>query len=295
MWCLPILEQVPCAAPFDPKAVAVTNTATVFGPRPDLEDFPFDLLLTSRIYGWMTLLSLRSSYQNKLRNHMYPATIGALPWSEALVSVTADLEAQRAPFWQACSARYDAAAELARQAANLPLVPLTAAFKALAAKADKLVLSDEFDDGESWIVTTTQEGSDPLTVVISGDGHSLKFPTEELAEFFRLGVALHEGAEISKSKLLGIGIPQDTATAEALRTLLGSLDPATAEADVLAQVDAIDSVVGAALGLTPDEIAFIQTDMRDDPFLSRVRPRYPFFTPAQRGRRTALESGSRYA
>lgn len=63
---------------------------------------------------------------------------------------------------------------------------------------------------------------------------------------------------------------------------------------MLAQVDAIDTVVGTALGLTADEIAFIQIDMRDDPFLSRVRPRYPFFTPAQRGRRTALESGARY-
>lgn len=293
MWCLPILEQVPCAAPFDPKAVAVTNTATVFGPRPDLESFPFDLLLTSRIYGWITLLSLRSSYQDMLRNHMYPATIGSLPWSENLVSVAADLEALRAPFWQACSARYDAAAELARQAANLPLVPLTTAFKALAAKADKLVLSDEFDDGESWI-TALQDGPDPLTVVISGDGHSLTLPTEELAGYARLGVALHEGTEMSKSKLLGLAIPQDIATADALRTLLASLDPAQAEIDVLAQVDAIDTVVGTALGLTADEIAFIQIDMRDDPFLSRVRPRYPFFTPAQRGRRTALESGSRY-
>jgi hypothetical protein len=293
MWCLPILEQVPCAAPFDPKSVAVTNTATVFGPRPDLESFPFDLLLTSRIYGWITLLSLRSSYQNKLRNHMYPATIGSLPWSETLVSMTADLEALRAPFWQACSARYDAAAELARQAAQLPLVPLATAFKALAAQTDKLILSAEFEDGEGWI-TALQDGSDPLTVVISADGHSVTLPTEELAGHVRLGIALHEGAEMSKSKLLGLGIPQDIATADALRTLLASLDPAQAEADVLAQVDAIDTVVGAALGLTPEEITFIQTDMRDDPFLSRVRPRYPFFTPAQRGRRTALESGARY-
>jgi hypothetical protein len=293
MWCMPKIEQVPCAAPFDPKTTAIMNTATVFGPRPDLEDFPFDLLLTSRIYGWFTLLSLRSSYQNKLRSDIYPSTIGSLPWSDTLASVASDLEALRDPFMRACRARYDAAAELARQASTLPLVPLSAAFKAHTANTDKLVLSSEFDDGENWIAAL-QEGPDPLTVVISGDGHSLTLPTEELAGYVRLGIALHEGTEMSKSKLLGLPIPQDMATADALRTLLASLDPARAEADVLAQVDAIDRVVASALGLTPEELTFIQTDMRDDPFLSRVRPRYPFFTPAQRGRRTALESGARY-
>lgn len=296
MWCLPKIEQVPCAAPFDPRTTAIMNTATVFGPRQDLEDFPFDLLLTSRVYGWFTLLSLRSSYQNKLRSDMYPSTIGNMPWSDTLPAIAPSLEARRAPFLQACRSRYDAGAELERRVHALPLAPLKDAFKALAAKSDKLLFSASFDDGEPFSITLQDAvgGSDPAIVVISEEGHSLTLPNEELARFFRLGIALHEGAEMSKSKLLGVVIPQDSETADALSALLASLDPVQAEVDVLAQVDAIDTVVGAALGLTPEEITFIQTDMRDDPFLSRVRPRYPFFTPAQRGRRTALESGARY-
>ena len=272
------------------------NTATVFGPRQDLEDFPFDLLLTSRIYGWFTLLSLRSSYQNKLRSDMYPSTIGNMPWSETLPAIAASLEALRAPFLQACRSRYDAGAELERRVLALPLAPLKDAFKALAAKSDKLLFSGAFDDGEPFNITLLDslEGSDLATVVISEEGHSLTLPTEELARYFRLGIALHDGAEMSKSKLLGVPIPLDSETAAALSALIASLDPVQAEADVLAQVDAIDGLVGTALGLTPDEITFVQTDMRDDPFLSRVRPRYPFFTPSQRGRRTALESGARY-
>ena len=112
MWCLPKIEQVPVAAPFDPKATAILNSATVIGLRPDLESFPLDLLLTSRVYGWITLLSLRSSYQNKLRSDMYPSTIANLPWSEDLVAVEATLEALRVPFLDACRARFDAAKEL---------------------------------------------------------------------------------------------------------------------------------------------------------------------------------------
>lgn len=296
MWCLPIIEQVPCAASFDPKKVAITNTATIFGPRPDLERFPFDLLLTSRIYGWVTLLSLRSSYQNKLRSHMYHTTIGRLPWSETLVARASDLEALREPFFSACRARFDAGAEFARRAATLPLTPLKTVVKSLAEKSDKLVFSAEFDTIESFAIFMAEpaEGADPLTVTISEDGHSVTLPNETLAGYLRLGLVLAEGEEFSKTKLQNHPIPPDDTTADALRELLAHFDPASVETRVEAHVDEIDRVVGAALGLAPEDIAFIQADMRDDPFLSRVRPRYPYFTPALRGRRTSLESTSRY-
>ena len=100
--------------------------------------------------------------------------------------------------------------------------------------------------------------------------------------------------EITKGSLPTILVPEDDATETALVDLLARFDPIAVESEVQARVDEIDRVVGPALGLTTSEIDFIQTDMRDDPFLSRVRPRYPYFTPAQRGRRTSLESSSRY-
>lgn len=296
MWCLPILEQIPCAAPFDPTQVAVTNTATVFGPRPDLEAFPFDLLLTSRIYGWITLLSLRSSYQDMLRSHLYPATIEKLPWSENLVPVAGELEALRAQFEQACRDRYEAAAELARQAGGLGLRAFKDVFKALTSKTEPLVLSEEFDEPDSFVVTLSDEKpDDPLTVVLSQEGHSVTLPTEPLARYLRAGLKLVEGADFSRTKLLALPVPQDDAEETALHTLIATFDPLAVEVRVESQVDKIDQVVGATLGLTPAEIDFIQTDMRDDPFLSRVRPRYPYFTPALRGRRTSLETGLRYA
>ena len=297
MWCLPELEQVPVAAPFDPKTTAIMNTATVIGLRPELESFPLDLLLTSRVYGWITLLSLRSSYQDKLRNHMYPSTIGNLPWSENLAAVEADLESLRDPFLNACRACFEAAEELERQAAALALVPLKAVFKAHAAKTDKLVPSTAFDDGEPVIVALQPEDpSDPLTVTLSEDGHAVPMPNALLAVRLRLGLALAQakGMEITKENLLTLLVPEDAAAEIALADMLIRFDPIAVESEVQACVDEIDRVVGPALGLTPGEIDFIQTDMRDDPFLSRVRPRYPYFTPAQRGRRTSLERNSRY-
>ena len=297
MWCLPRIEQVPIAAPFDPKTTAIMNTATVIGLRPDLESFPLDLLLTSRVYGWITLLSLRSSYQNKLRSDMYPSTIGNLPWSENLAAVEADLEALRDPFLNACHARFEAAEELERQAAALALVPLKAAFKAHAAKTDKLVPSTAFDDGEPVLVVLQDDKpSDPLTVTLSEDGHAVPMPNALLAARLRFGLALAQakGMEITKGNLPTLLVPEDDVTEIALADMLIRFDPIAVESEVQTCVDEIDRVVGPALGLTPGEIDFVQTDMRDDPFLSRVRPRYPYFTPAQRGRRTSLESSSRY-
>ena len=297
MWCLPVIEQIPCAAPFDPTKVAVTNTATVFAARPDLEDFPFDILLTSRIYGWITLLSLRSSYQNKLRSHMYHTIIGKLPWSENLTDISSDLEALRDPFFKACRARYEVAAELDRQSKTLALVPLKKAFKVLADNSDVLGFSPEFDTGENFTMISPEfpDGVDPFTLTISEVGHSVTFPNRNLAIFSRLGLALFDGQEMSRNRLLNLPIPMDESTAAALRDLIAKLDPATVEVQIETYVDEIDRAVGTALGLTPEEIDFIRSDMREDSFLSRVRPRYPYFTPELRGRRTSLESAMRYS
>ena len=299
MWCLPILEQVPCAASFDPKTTALTNTATVFGPRPDLEKFPFDMLLSSRIYGWFTLLSLRSSYQDMLRSHMYPRTIAKLPWSERVAAIGSKLVDMRKAFFSDCRARHNTAADRSRRARDLGLVALQKAFAALTAKTDQLVFSREFAVERKFELATASgsdlpQGEASCTVEVSAQGHCLTFPNETIAGYARLGFELAEGEEVSRSTLLCLSVPNDETKAQKLRTLLDEFDPVRIEAKVLEHVDQIDRLVGEALGLTVDDITFIQKDMRDDPFFSCVRPRYPYFTPAQRGRRTSLESAHRY-
>ena len=300
MWCLPIIEQIPCAAAFDPKRVALTNTATVFGPRSDLEDYPFDMLLTSRIYGWFTLLSLRSSYLDMLRSHMYPATVIAkLPWSADLVAIASKLVDMREGFFADCRARQDIAAERIGQARDLGLVTLKSAFSVLTARRDRLVYSSEFKVESTFELDLVTHGGSPgaddsCTVAVSSRGHRLTFPNQTIARYARLGFELAAGCEVSRSKLLDLLVPDDETTAHNLRALLDDFDPVRIEAKVLAHVDRIDRLVGGAMGLSDDEIDFVQKDMRDDPFFTRVRPRYPYFTPAQRGRRTSLESAHRY-
>jgi SAM-dependent methyltransferase len=307
MWALPILAQVPCAAPFNPTECAVLNTVTVFGPRDDLIAFPFDLALTARVYGWYTLLSLRSSYQDMLRGHLYPTTIGQLPWTEELAAAGTRLEELRVPFFAACRRRFEAEEELQHLAMGLGLRPLREVFRESAPRGAALGYSDQFDDDEPFMISLapdidgprdapTDDG-DPLDhgiLVISQEGHALNFPTPELARLARAAFQLAEHREMTRAGVLQLPIPPDTATADRLAALLAAFEPDALETAVFREVDRIDQVVGEALGLTPDEIEFVKRDMEVDPFLSLVRPRYPYFTPAQRGRRVNLEHGARY-
>lgn len=83
--------------------------------------------------------------------------------------------------------------------------------------------------------------------------------------------------------------------AKALANLRESYAPERMDAEIHKLIAMVDNIVGPALGLTPDEVAAIRADMADDPFLARVRPRYPFFRPRQYGRRKNLERRDRYA
>jgi hypothetical protein len=83
--------------------------------------------------------------------------------------------------------------------------------------------------------------------------------------------------------------------ATALELIVNGFDPAALEEAVELEVDAIDAIVGPALGLSAEDISYIQTEMTRDPFLSKAIPRYPFFQPKQRGRRLSLERGTRYS
>jgi len=60
------------------------------------------------------------------------------------------------------------------------------------------------------------------------------------------------------------------------------------------QLDRLDRAVGRALGLTSDDIIFIQQDLMTDAFLRHIRPRYPGTRTRRQGFRSELDLGTRY-
>ena len=298
MYALPLIEQIACAAPFDPSADAMLNTVSVFAPRHDLADFPFDVLLVSRIFGFYSILELRTSYMNKLRSHLYPSVIASLPWSEAMAVCAAKLQTARAALFAACRRRFDASTAMREEAMALGLLPLRDVFKALAPGAT-LGMSETIADGENFSVGEVAVAPDgegwSILPDSAADAVSLAVRSEEVALLVAAGLRLAAGTELNRTSLLRLPVPANAAAAERLTALSARYATDALEEAVEREVDLVDAIVGPALGLDAADIAFVQEQMASDPFLSRIRPRYPYFTPKQRGRRSRLERSSRYA
>ena len=234
---------------------------------------------------------------NKLRSHLYPSVIAALPWTEVLVASTATLITARDRVVEACRRRYDAGTSLRAEAEALGLRPLRDVFRTLAPGAT-LRLFDPVADGEPFTVAdiAVLETSDGWAVVpdAATDGVAITVPSREIADLFAAGLRLAAGTELTRTTLLRLSVPPDSDTAARLTDLSARYATDVLEDAVEREVDRIDTIVGSALGLDDADVAFIQDEMAHDPFLSRIRPRYPYFTPKQRGRRTSLERSDRY-
>ncbi|MBV5350359.1 hypothetical protein JZU71_04295, partial [bacterium] len=64
--------------------------------------------------------------------------------------------------------------------------------------------------------------------------------------------------------------------------------------EMQAKLNELDQLVGAGLGLDAADITFIQNELRTDPFLKGIRPRYPGTVTRKQGFRTGLNSSDRY-
>lgn len=297
MFAFPVIAQSPSAAPFNPHVAAMDNLVVVFACRHDLSQLPFDVIVTARVYAFFVLFELRASYQDMLRSHIYPTVIAALPWAENLLFQANALHEARTRFFDACRRRYDAGTSMRDEAAAMGLQPLREVFRIHAPRAT-LIQSEAIAEGEPFAVgevVVTADGEAWTVLPDAGNPlASLTVPGEEIAALIAAALRLAVGEELTRTSLLKLPTPPDVETAARLTDLSARYATDALEDAVEAEVDAIDAIVGPALGLSDEDIAFIQHEMATDPFLSGIRPRYPYFTPKQRGRRRSLESAQRY-
>jgi SAM-dependent methyltransferase len=295
IYALPTIERVPVAAPFNPHTTAVLNTCSVFAPRADLADVPFDVVLLSRIYSWFYVIAGRRSFLNKLRSHIYPTSIAALPWSDTIAARRTDLLALRHRLLIACRRLFEQQAALREAAQGLGMQELRAL--ARTRLGARIVRSVELTDDKEFILSTgeIEESEGEWMLPVGDEGEEVTFNDTDLASLARAGLLLRNGELTTWGGILRTAVPVDRAMATALELIVNGFHPAALEEAVELEVDAIDAIVGPALGLSAEDISYIQTEMTRDPFLSKAIPRYPFFQPKQRGRRLSLERGTRYS
>jgi hypothetical protein len=297
MWAVAMISTCPNAVAFDPREIAFTDTATIFGPRDDLAKLPFDLLFVSRVYRYFFALAGRMSFLDMMRSHVYPTNLRLLPWNEALALTAQPLEALRPAFVEACANAFRTEEQMFAELERLPLKTLR---DAVHDSEGKIEWSESFQRGVEKIEVSSSLALNRCDLgwhlQVSDQLYDhLDIAGEDIARGLLTALAARPGETVDRDDLLNLPIPPDAATRAEYETTVELYGGTDHQAAIEAEVDRIDALVGPALGLDADDLAAIREDMLTDPFLKNIVPRWPGSTTRLHGYRTGLDSSERYA
>ena len=290
-----IAPAVYCA-PFDPREMVLLDTTSLFFPEDRLADFPFDLLVLSRIYQYIWALGHREGVLFRARAHVYPSTVRRLPWTERLLEFAGPLRDLRARFLEAC------------QQLNQTERVLRERLTTFGATSVRECLRGDVDLRVDWCpalqgaeaceigVPATTELDDGQWIVQPGDDVEkwAAFNNRELAEAFVEGLLLHPGESLRLAALLDLPIPPADALAR-WREIAAQLTGASGASALEEVLDAVDACVAEAYGMPQEELETVWREFETDPMLRRVQPNLPFAQRRRLGLRTGLTASDRFS
>ncbi len=282
---------------FNPKDTAFTNTATLFFPRPDLEMFPFDLIFLSNIYIFHYAFAARMGILRTLRSHIYPTNLGLMPWNDALNDLGEEVENLRLPLLDVCQRRFQARDALKAVLTGLKLPTLKDHLRY--DKASHISWAECFDDHQYEVDITSLriEERCPDEIMVHFNDVLLEYVElnrRDLADGLVRALSQLKGESLSKGKILNLPIPVTVEEQQRWADILTEHGEENLAAQMVAELDKLDRLIGPALGLDQDDIDFIQSELTSDPFLKGIRPRYPGTETRKQGFRTGLNSSTRY-
>lgn len=285
------------AVRFNPHAMAFTDTATIFVPRMDAEDVPFDLVFMSHVYVYFYALAARMGVLRTCRSHIYPTNLALLPWNDRLIGVALDIEALRGDLVSACTNEAQGMAALLDALYALKFASLKDRIKA--DKSLRIAFGENFDakgyEAEISMPNEKRVDADVWRVSLSDDILDwVEVNSQPLAEGIRKAAITREGGKLSKSGILGLSVPLTLEENQNWDNTVSRFDPNVLQAARAAVLRNLDLIVGKALGLTETDITAIESDCASDPFLKRIRPRYPGTVTRKQGFRTGLDSAARW-
>jgi N-6 DNA Methylase len=297
MWAVAMIAVCPNAVAFDPRETVFTDTATVFGPRSDLTEFPFDLYFLSRVCMYFYVLASRMSYLNMNRSHIYPTNLRLLPWNEALGASANRLEALRPSLLSTCQTAFQTEAAMFAELEGLELPLLRDAVRA--SSGTKIVWSDSFLKAAEKVEVTDaiaiSSGEAGQRLQVSSYTFDwLEINSEDLVVGLGAALMAWPGIRVDRETLLAMPIPVDNEGRTRFNEIVDRYRAGDHMKAIEAVIDQIDAIVGPALGLDSLDLSTIQADMVDDPFLKNIKPRYPASVTRLHGYRTGLDSSERY-
>jgi hypothetical protein len=270
------------------------DTATLFFPKSELADFPFDILVLSRLYQYFFAFSQREAIMFRARCNVYPTTIRRLPWSDKLAGYAGELTGLREEFLTACENLHRRKEVLLEKLENMPHTTLKEIVTD-AAKA-KVEWSEEIEAGKSVKIDEPFIFErDGLFIIQPADDllHWIAINDETIARCFADGLKLRSDESLHRNVMTGISIPTP-ATLKQWQKTVAEFDEENYEKSLEGILDKLDKIVAKAFKIPAAEVDFIKSEFQADPMLRRVRPNLPFTDRRLVGLRKNLAASDRY-
>jgi hypothetical protein len=291
------VAHCPNAVRFDPAKLAFTDTATIFIPDERAANVPFDLLLMSDIYVWFYALGARMGVLRTCRSHIYPTNFALLPWAEGLLRSAPDIEALRSRIIAACRNEADGSAALLREIDGLGFPTLKDRLRA--DKSARISFGENFTmpgyEAEVSAPHITGEGAEGPHLVLSDDLLDwVEITQKDLAVGLLQALIVREDLLVGRASLMALSVPVSDTELATWENVVMRYSPKALVAEKRAVLHELNAVVASGLGLTAPDLQFIESDCSNDPFLRRIKPRYPGSVTRKQGFRTGLNGSSRY-
>lgn len=258
------ISQVPTVAPV-PSGAVFQNTANLMQLTTDL---PANIWVVSRIIQFYCAKVLRASVVEDITAHWYKKQFCLIP---VPATVTPELISALSA---AGRALFVADRRIADEYREVDAIAGRGGkqLRALIAEADSL--ADGVDLREVSVEPVVIDAARIAGEFIETSSSTvrLRIPNADLRRWVGhlLDRRIDEGAgEIARGEILDMVIPDAMSEAIAELDRLASTSPEEAFEEALST---LDNVVGSALGLDTNEIAYVQQQMRDDPYLKLVSP-----------------------
>jgi len=270
----------PTACPFNPRKKAFLNTATIFFPKEELEDFPFDFLVLSSLYRFYYAFYLREGAVSQLWSHLYSRTLKKLPWSDELTNFKEELKELRQKYLEACRFTNIDVLKLIEGEVELDTVE-TIAFQDASIEFRFSSRTSKRETGKEW-----------YTVSLSLF-EWFQVNNRKLYDLLIDAIKLYKVKSANPDDILKLKIPTNEKAVEKWKSILNGEKLKEMEKRKKEALNRLNEIVYKAFNLSDKEIEIIENDDKNS-IMAYLKPPEPFTQRNLRGLWKGLDSPDRY-
>ena len=270
----------PIACSFNPHKEVFLNTATIFFPIEELENFPFDFLVLSSLYRFYYTFYLREGVVSQLWSHLYPRTLKKFPWSDKLKLHEVELQELRRKYLEAC------------KFTNLDVLKLIEEDVELDTVENIAMRNPEIEFRfSSW--SSKQEKGKEWHTISFNLFEWMQVNDEQLYKILKDAIKLYKIKSANPSDILKLKIPTNEKALRKWEDLLNGEKFKEMEKQKEEALERLDEIVYEAFDLSEEHITTIEESEKNS-IMTYLKPPEPFTQRKLRGLWEGLDSADRY-